>query len=758
MTRRARPWRRRLAAGVLAVLGLGIAARLGLTLVSLPPALFLAPPSELELTDASGRPLRFERPDADAPHGRPLGYAAIPAALVRATLAAEDHRFWTHPGVDWRATTRAAWQLVTHRRVISGGSTITQQLIKLAHPRPRTFRSKFIEALQALRLEQIWDKQSILAAYLNRLDYGDDNTGCTAAAAWFFGQPPADLSAAECALLAGLPQAPARLNPRRHPERARKRAQWILSQELALGWLAPDEQARAAAEPLRFAPPRRPFEAPHFVDCVLAHAGRPPAPGIAPATTLDLALNRFAAGTVRRQLARLRENQVHDAAVVVLDNRSGAVLALVGSGDYFAPGAGQVNGAWAPRSPGSALKPFAYLLAFERGTTAATLLADVPAEFPTPTGLFAPVNYDRRCSGPASCRVALANSLNLPAVRLLDQLGGPAPLIERLQACGLTTLDRPADEYGLGLTLGNAETRLVELANAYATLARLGEYRPCRWWRDQPAIPARRVADAGAAWLVADILADNDARLLSFGSDTPLRFAFPVACKTGTSSNFRDNWAFGFTPEFTVGVWAGNFDASPMHGVSGVAGAAPILHEVFDHLHATRGTSWYTNPPGLVVCEIDPLTGRRLPAGAPLPANPTREKFLPGVLPPPASPTDYDSAGRVQLGAEYCDWLAGPENWLAGRAVAREDGSAPRITFPPPGTLFYLDPDLPNRGALVTPQANGGPDLVWTSESLGVATQAGRTTVTLQTGRHRLRVADARTGAAAETWLEVRDR
>ena len=287
-------------------------------------------------------------------------------------------------------------------------------------------------------------------------------------------------------------------------------------------------------------------------------------------TTLDLYLNRFVEQCLRQQIDCLHSRHVGNAAAVVLDNRSGGVWALVGSEDYSAARSGQVNGAWAPRSAGSTFKPFTYAIAFEQGATAASIVADVPTDFTTATGLFSPVNYDHRCHGPMRYRLALANSLNIAAVKVLASIGGPGALQERLQACGLTTLTRAPEHYGLGLTIGNAEARLLELANAYATLARLGEFRPYRLVEqlEVGSAPgqscARRVFDPGASFLIADILSDNDARTLAFGAESNLRFDFPVACKTGTSSDFRDNWAFGYTPEFTVGVWVGNFDGSPM--------------------------------------------------------------------------------------------------------------------------------------------------------------------------------------------------
>lgn len=498
--------------------------------------------------------------------------------------------------------------------------------------------------------------------------------------------------------------------------------------------------------------------------------GAPTAPTLR--TTLDLGLNRFAETALRQHLSRLKEQHVSDGAIVVLDNKSGDVLALVGSENYFDPAAGQVNGAWAPRSPGSTIKPFTYLLALERGATPATIVADVPTEFATATGLFAPVNYDRHCYGPMRYRLALANSLNISAVKVLASIGGPKSLQQLLRQCGLSTLDRPAEYYGLGLTIGNAEARLLELANAYATLARLGEYKPYRLVlessrertfgiSDLRPLSARQIADPAVAYLIADILSDNAARALAFGVETPLRFDFPVACKTGTSSDFRDNWAFGYTPEFTVGVWVGNFDGSPMKHVSGVTGAAPLLHDLVEHLHEQYGTTWYSVPSNVVECWIHPVTGKRLDLTATrrIPGA-ASEKFLASNLPPLESPTDYDTTAShrqlaVRLGNEYREWLATSDNWLGDRAVLAPTQSALHILFPPPGTILYLDPDLPQQGRRVRLRAEGPDNLLWQSDSLQITREGSRQIALLTEGRHRLTLRDPLTGAQANTWVEV---
>src|SRR5581483_3847501 len=414
--------------------------------------------------------------------------------------------------------------------------------------RERGLRAKVVETVQALSLERKWTKTQILEAYLNRLDYGNSQIGCGTAAQFYFGKPLADLSIAETAFLAGLPQAPSRFNPYVHLVRSRKRQAIVLRRMRENAFIADDEFSRAISENLHLAQPRRVFEAPHFVDFILRE--KPDATGDL-RTTLDLELTRAAEEFLRERIARLNEHHVQNGAVVVIDNHSGDVLALVGSENYFAPGAGQVNGAWSPRSAGSTFKPFTYLLAFERGATPASVVADLPAEFATATGIYRAENYNHRCYGPMRYRLALANSLNISAVKVLASIGGAGTLQECLRACGLTTLSRSAEEYGLGLTIGNAEARLLEMTNAYACLARLGEFRPFRVLQNSPTTAAQ-IFEPNAAFLIADILSDNDTRTLAFGPHSSLRFDFPVACKTGTSTDYRDNWALGFTPEFTV--------------------------------------------------------------------------------------------------------------------------------------------------------------------------------------------------------------
>jgi penicillin-binding protein 1C len=468
-------------------------------------------------------------------------------------------------------------------------------------------------------------------------------------------------------------------------------------------------------------------------------------------TTLDLPLNEQVERIVRERVEQLKEQNVRNAAAVVIDNASGDVLALVGSEDYFAPGTGQVNGAWAKRSAGSTLKPFTYLLALERGATPATMIADVRTSFPTRDGFYRPENYNRRCYGPVRYRTALASSLNIPAVKVLIAGGGPEALHDRLRTVGLTTLDRPAEVYGLGLTLGNCEARLLELTNAYASLARMGEYRPWRVLTDAQSA-TRSYSRPQLVWQIADMLSDNSARTLAFGINSALRYDYPVACKTGTSTDFRDNWTIGFTPEFSVGVWVGNFDGSPMHEVSGVTGAGPILHAIFDHLHAQKGTSWFREPAGIVEKTVHPLTGRLLADGD---LQGVREKFIADNVPPAETLEDRDAGGVVQLGSEYAEWLASAENGLRGQVVLAGSGRELRIASPQDGSTYLVDPDVPTSRRIPLVAAGVG-KLVWRSDSLRCAVEDGAEYAIAAEGDHLITLTDTESGQSKDVRISVR--
>ena len=742
---------------VLVRAGLGVllavaALEVALRLIPMPAALEAGVIDSTEFLDRDGRPLRTMLVD-ERRYSRRCTLAEVSPQLLAATISAEDQRFRRHDGVDLRAMGRAVFSAVRHGEPQSGASTITQQLVKLANPGPRTVGRKLSEMWLALRVERAWSKDRILEEYLNRLDYGNLQVGIAAASRYYFSKPASDLSAAESAFLAALPKAPTRLDPHANLAGAEARQRWILGRMLADGALDRDGHARALAERLQLAPPHSDFAAPHFVDLLLQRRGVMPERGGPLRTTLDLELNRFVERSMQEQLARIVDKHATSAAVVVIHNPTGEVLALASSGDYFRPGTGQVNGAWMIRSPGSAVKPFTYLLALEQGANPCTIVPDVPTDFPTDSGLYRPNNYNHRFYGPVSLRFALGNSLNIGAIRALQLGGGPEALRRRLTDLGITTLHHETGYYGLGLTLGNGEVRLLELANAFATLGRGGVHRPYRLLlRDSAGIDeGRRVCEARATYLVTDMLSDNSARAASFGLNSYLAFDFPVACKTGTSSDYRDNWAMGCTPEFTVGVWVGNMNGSTMRGITGVTGAAPIMHDVFMHLREQRGTTAFVRPEGIRDETVHALTGRRVGAGRP---GAVAEKCL--WEPEDERWMDFDAQGRVVLSAEYGPWLASAQNSLGSLAVGANGASDLRIVSPQPGTIYFLDPDLPAESQWIPLRAMATGDVSWSCNSLPCETNGPRRRAQLREGRHVISARDPATGLSVETWIEVR--
>jgi penicillin-binding protein 1C len=728
-----------------------LAAWIALKLTPFPAELASPAPGSTEFLDRNGTPLRMLLVD-ERRYAKHCPLDDISPHLINATLSAEDQRFFRHSGIDWLASVRAADRVLRHTGTRSGASTVTQQLVKLVQPEPRTLRRKMVEMWLARRVEREWDKHRILEEYLNRLDYGNLQHGIAAASWFYFSKPPADLSMAESAFLAALPRAPGRLDPHKNLPAARERQQWVLRRMRDDGMIDSAEYGRALAEPLRLSPPCHEWQAPHFVDLLLKRVDLLPPSGGPVSTTLDLTLNRFVENRLNDQLRLIAEHHATSAAAVVIHNPTGEVFSMAAaSREDFQTGTGQINGAWIIRSPGSAVKPFTYLLALERGANPGTVVADVPTDFPTPTGLYHPNNYNHRYHGPVTLRHALGNSLNVAAIKTLDLAGGPNALHRRLCELGLTTLDHTPEYYGPGLTIGNGEVRLLELTNAYATLARLGLHKPWRLLKNADSGRAgNRVCDTRACWLIADMLSDNHARSASFGLDSYLAFDFPVACKTGTSSAYRDNWVVGYTPEFSVGVWVGNMDGSPMRNITGVTGAGPILHATFNHLHKTRGTSWFERPEGITNQRIHPLTGRLAAHDQP---GAIDEKCI--WPPEPARSNDFDARGRAVLPDTYAAWLASPQNPLGDLVTCTTAAHDLKILQPPPGTVYYLDPDLPAASQRIRLQAEGPGKVSWTSETLAIDDGDKLQDILLQPGRHVLTATDSATGLRAETWIEV---
>jgi penicillin-binding protein 1C len=623
---------------------------------------------------------------SDAAHAVSVPLGSISPRFLDAILAAEDARFWRHGAIDVPALLRAARDVAIFGEARSGGSTIEMQLARLLHPSSfdtlrmtgfdtlgmtGTIRGKLLQIAVAQRIAIVSSKPAILEAYVNRVPMGGNLYGVEAAARTYFGEPASDLDLAQASLLAAIPNDPARLAPDIDWRALRSRQQFILRRMVKLGKATPAQANRAFAETLAV---RRHdagiTDAAHALFFLYGHAGNS---GTRVQTTLDRSLQRFVQAQTRAVIAALQNYHVTDGAALVADNRTGEILAYVGSPDYFSDEVlGRNDGVQALRQPGSSLKPFTYELALERGTIhSTTILADVPAAYAIRNGtLYQPADYSGRFSGPVRVRYALANSLNAPAVQVLSRLG-VAALLVRLHELGFAHLDRPASYYGLGLTLGSGEVSLWELVQAYAAIARRGDFVPLHVLPG--AAPSRWIGETPQWELIADMLSDSHARAKSFGVGSVLQMPFPAAVKTGTSSDFRDTWTVGFTRDYTVGVWVGNFDGMPMQGVSGVTGAGPLWNRIMLHLYErNQEPERFPAPRGFVRTPICATTGHAPPHRADLCTAVVQEWVLPRELAAVKRPV-------AQLGERYDSWIAlHPE----------QSPASLRIVFPHQGDLF----------------------------------------------------------------------
>jgi penicillin-binding protein 1C len=655
--------------------------------------------------------------------------------LPRITVALEDRRFFQHHGIDWQATGAAFIRNLRSGRIVSGGSTITQQLVKMAGGRTkRSWPDKFSEAIVAWKLERAWSKERILAEYLNRSSFGNRRLGPEAAARAYFGKSAIDLSLAEATFLAGLPQAPTRLNPWRHSELADRKFVRSLEQLSKLGVISAAQKSLLAQSPpsvQRFDPPRL---APNFVDTV-----RSLYPGLRGRvrTTLDLDLQNLAERAVCPHLTALNRHDITEAALVIVDNTTGAVQALAGSSDYAAC---QINGALRPRSCGSTLKPFVYLAAIDRRLlTAATLLPDTPDAIRGQYADYDPQNFSHHYLGPVRVREALACSLNVPAIMVVSRLGARESFHE-LQKWGFH-FSGSLEDYGAGFILGNAQIRLIDLAAAYAGLARQGLAMPPKFLASEcPEIT--RIASPEATDIVADILCDNNARQKSFGLVSPLAFDERIAVKTGTSSGFRDAWTVGFNKEHTVAVWAGNFDGRSMRDTLAIRAAAPLWATV---MHSLLRNDRPVDQPNanLIHCDVCATTGLLPSKFSQVKIN---ELFLDGTEPKQDSAFSYSSDGKLILPAEYSAWCSSADN--TDNAMVIE---TPRILNPPTNAVYQIDPELPRTQQMIELAANLGANIRWYVNGTPVSPQLdGRFFWQLAPGKWRLQAASS-AGISEET-------
>lgn len=644
--------------------------------------------------------LLYEIVDPQAGRRTHVPLNKISPYLIAATLATEDKNFYSHPGFDPVGIVRAIWQNTQAGEAVSGASTITQQLVRALVLSPeeraqRTNMRKIREIILSAEITRTYKKDEILELYLNEIYYGNLAYGIEAASETYFHKTASDLTLNEAAFLAGLPQSPAVYDVFTNQEATLARYRDVLGLMLALSTESPDcipvstqinpvcvtadevKDAMLQMNDYQFTLPKNDARFPHWVNYVRQiledqyGAQTIYRSGYNVYTTLDPDLQALAEKSVADQVAALADKNVTNGALVGLRPGTGEILAMVGSDNYDDPVDGQINMAIRPRQPGSSIKPLTYALAFEKGWTPATLLWDVPTEFPDGANPpYKPTNYDNRFHGPVLARYALANSYNIPAVKTLQFVGiyGDGGFVQFAETLGITSLT--SDQYGLALTLGGGEVPLLQMVGAYGALANGGRrVFPIAIRKitdldgkvvcEQPLTPAdlqtdpppcqtpppagnwgQQVVSPENAFLVGDILSDNAARTPAFGPNSPLLLSFPAAVKTGTTNDFRDNWTIGYTPNLVAGVWVGNADFTPMVHTTGVSGAAPIWHNFMEGALGGGQAAAFARPPTIVEKTICGLSG----------AEPSE------FCPPEEQRTELFASDRPPLPAERDLW------------------------------------------------------------------------------------------------------
>ena len=557
----------------------------------------------------------------------------IPEFLQQAFLTAEDRRFQQHSGIDWAARLSALWMNIRHGRAVRGASTLSEQVVRMLHPRPRTLWSRWLEGWEAQALEAELSKPDILEFYLNQVPYGRNWRGVAQAARGYFNRDLETLNRKEMLALAVLVRAPSALDPWKKGSSSRlEEALQRLADDLRQrNILSPEERQRIQQEALTLEAPSLPVDASHFV----RHLRLQENTGDQLRSTLDSGLQARVQSLLNERLKALTSKNLHNAAALVVDHQTGEVLAWVVAGDESTPGH-DIDPVLLPRQPGSALKPFLYTAALEKGWSAATLIEDAPLQDAVGTGLHAFRNYSRHYYGPVSLREALGNSLNTPAVRTVQYVGVNA-YMHILKQLGFVSLGDDSRKYDVGIALGNGEVTLFELVQAYSALARQGRLRPLRLrFEDDTERKEVEVFSAPAASLIGHILSDPYARQLEFGASSVLNLPVQTAAKTGTSTDYRDAWAVGYNYRYVVGIWMGNLDQKPTDGVTGSTGPSLALRAMFAELNRHAQTHRLPLNRQLVPQEIClPATGQDASADCIkrteyfLPGHPWQEAALP---------------------------------------------------------------------------------------------------------------------------------
>lgn len=563
-------------------------------------------------------------------HEQPHLYQ-IPPLLQRAVIEAEDKRFYLHHGVDWWARLHATWQNIAHMRVVRGASTISEQVIRLLHPRRRSLWARFLEGIEARHLEERFSKGQILEFYLNQVPFAAQRRGISQASHYLWDRDLGTLSEREQLALAIIIRAPDRLNPYKNPRGLKGRITYLAHQLRETGAISDEQEILIAREQLRLESRELLIKADHFVRFI-QRATRSDDLSSRVTTTLDSRAQKHIQSILDARIEDLRSFQVTDGAVLVVDNTDASVLAWVNAGNFHGEAGSQIDGVLIPRQPGSTLKPFVYAFALTKGWTATTLVNDAPLVQAVGAGAHAYRNYSRMYYGEIPLREALGNSLNVPAIRAAE-FTGTHTLLEFLHKAGFSSLSEPAAHYGEGLALGNGEVTLFELVQGYAALANKGVFRPLRFLRadsdPEKTKESQPLVSPEVSSIIGDILSDPHARRREFGVDGLLRFPVETAIKTGTATDYRDAWALGYSSNFTVGVWMGNMNRSSMQEITGARGPALVLRSVLAELERERESKDLFRSPNLDHRAVCPLSG--LLAGPTCPQ--IGELFVPGTAP-----------------------------------------------------------------------------------------------------------------------------
>jgi penicillin-binding protein 1C len=670
----------------------------------------------------------------------------MPEFLKRAFVLSEDQHFYEHRGVDWSARVAASWQNLIHGEAVRGASTITEQVVRMLHPRRRTLWSRWLEGFEARRLESRFSKNEILAFYLNQVPYTDRRRGILQAARYYYDRDLGTLSKAEALSLVVLVRSPQGMDLRRNPKRAVQAINRLADRLLVTGDLLMADRERIRNMSLQLTGPHSPLDASHFVRRVLQQSAENGA--AMPArlqTSLDAYLQSQMQEVLDTALTSLAKRKVRDGGMLVIDHQRNEILAWVVGRARSAkdPADGErvlgYDTVLMPRQPGSTMKPLLYAMALERGWTAATLIDDSEFSESIGAGLHTFHNYSRVHYGPIRLREALGNSLNVPAVKTLKVVG-TEPFLDRLHQLGIVSLRQHPDFYGDGLALGNGEVSLYEMAQAYTTLARRGRFRPLvATMGDMPAAADVQVYSPEVASLIGNIMADPDARRLEFGPG--LQFPVETAVKTGTSNDYRDAWAIGFDYAHTVAVWMGNLDGSAMNGVTGSVGPALVLRSAFALLNRGQDTRGLWMSPRLVPLTICRKSG--LPADRR--CESMTEWFVPNTAPAAA-------VHATQAASEHST-TSGPGTAASASARTHPTRAATeyRIVEPTPGLQLARDPRIPDELEAFTMSVAPVPDLrevEWHIDGVPVSrTHSGTLTWHLLPGPHevfaQIRVGDS---------------